>query len=129
MFNRVPSTGTIFSSSFVTCGEGVKLQLTSVAPGWFGLRSSSREFSAGRAKGRTRRWKRSMTTDPLFYRLFETSPETFFLLLGIPSDAAKEMAARYQYLAIEFKETSHRTDGVFLPKEPDLPLYFVEVQF
>jgi predicted transposase/invertase (TIGR01784 family) len=70
-----------------------------------------------------------MTTDPLFYRLFETSPETFFLLLGIPDDAAKEMAARYQYLAIEFKETSHRTDGVFLPKEPDLPLYFLEVQF
>jgi len=70
-----------------------------------------------------------MTTDPLFYRLFETSPETFFLLLGISGDAAKEMAARYQYLAIEFKETSHRTDGVFLPKEPDLPLYFVEVQF
>jgi len=70
-----------------------------------------------------------MITDPLFYRLFETSPETFFLLLGIPGDAAKEMAARYQYLAIEFKETSHRTDGVFLPKEPDLPLYFLEVQF
>ena len=70
-----------------------------------------------------------MITDPLFYRLFETSPDTFFLLLGIPGDAAKAMAARYQYLAIEFKETSHRTDGVFLPKEPDLPLYFLEVQF
>ncbi|HEX3147110.1 MAG TPA: DUF2887 domain-containing protein [Gemmataceae bacterium] len=70
-----------------------------------------------------------MTTDPLFYRLFETSPETFFLLLGLPSDAAKEMAAHYQYLAIEFKETSPRTDGVFLPKEPGLPLYFLEVQF
>ena len=70
-----------------------------------------------------------MITDPLFCRLFETSPETFFLLLGLPSDASKEMAARYQYLAIEFKETSHRTDGVFLPKEPDLPLYFVEIQF
>ena len=39
------------------------------------------------------------------------------------------MAARYKYLAIEFKETSHRTDGVFLPNEPKLPLYFVEVQF
>jgi predicted transposase/invertase (TIGR01784 family) len=70
-----------------------------------------------------------MITDPLFYRLFETSPETFFLLFGISEDAAKEMAARYQYLAIEFKETSHRTDGVFLPNEPKLPLYFVEVQF
>jgi predicted transposase/invertase (TIGR01784 family) len=70
-----------------------------------------------------------MITDPLFYRLFETSPETFFLLLGLSADAAKEMAARYQYLAIEFKETSHRTDGVFMPKEQGLPLYFLEVQF
>src|SRR4051794_32594099 len=49
----------------------------------------------------------SMITDPIFYRLFETSPETFFLLLGMPADAASEMAARYQYQAIEFKETSH----------------------
>jgi predicted transposase/invertase (TIGR01784 family) len=71
----------------------------------------------------------AMITDSLFYRLFETSPETFFLLLGMPADAAQKMAARYQFLAIEFKETSHRTDGVFLPKEVDMPLYFVEVQF
>src|SRR3954465_4875395 len=70
-----------------------------------------------------------MITDPLFYRLFETSPETFFLLLGMPAEAAIAMAARYQYQAIEFKETSHRTDGVFLPKEPGLPIYFLEVQF
>jgi len=70
-----------------------------------------------------------MITDPLFYRLFETSPETFFLLLGMSADSAREMAARYQYQAIEFKETSHRSDGVFLPKEPGLPLYFLEVQF
>src|SRR3954471_13249355 len=73
-------------------------------------------------------WQR-MITDPLFYRLFETSPETFFLLLGLSSDAAREMAANYQYQAIEFKETSHRVDGIFLPKEPGLPLYFLEVQF
>ena len=70
-----------------------------------------------------------MITDPLFYRLFETSPETFFLLLGLSTDAAQEMAARYQYQAIEFKETAHRVDGVFLPKEAGLPLYFLEVQF
>src|SRR6478735_2699997 len=70
-----------------------------------------------------------MITDPIFYRLFETSPETFFLLLGMPAEAASDMAARYQYQAIEFKETSHRTDGVFLPTEPGLPLYFLEVQF
>jgi len=70
-----------------------------------------------------------MITDPLFYRLFETSPETFFLLLGMAPDAARAMAARYEYQAIEFKETAHRTDGVFLPKEPSLPIYFLEVQF
>jgi predicted transposase/invertase (TIGR01784 family) len=70
-----------------------------------------------------------MITDPLFYRLFETSPETIFLLLGMPQDAAQAMAAWYEYQAIELKETSHRTDGVFLPKEPGLPIYFLEVQF
>ncbi len=70
-----------------------------------------------------------MITDPLFYRLFETTPDTFFLLLGLSADEAKQMAARYQYQAIEFKETSHRADGVFLPKESGLPLYFLEVQF
>jgi predicted transposase/invertase (TIGR01784 family) len=70
-----------------------------------------------------------MITDPLFYRLFETSPETFFLLLGMPEIAAREMAAHYQFQAVEFKETSHRADGVFLPTEPGLPLYFLEVQF
>src|SRR5438552_7783514 len=70
-----------------------------------------------------------MITDPIFYRLFATSPETFFLVLGMPDDMAREMAARYEYEAIEFKETAHRSDGVFRPKEPGLPLYFLEVQF
>ncbi len=70
-----------------------------------------------------------MITDPIFYRLFETSPETFFLLLGMAADSASAMAARYQYLALEFKETSRRVDGVFEPKEPGLPVYFLEVQF
>ena len=70
-----------------------------------------------------------MITDPLFYRLFATSPETFFLLLGMSPESSREMAARYQYEALEFKETSHRADGVFRPKEAGLPLYFLEVQF
>jgi predicted transposase/invertase (TIGR01784 family) len=68
-------------------------------------------------------------TDPLFYRLFETSPETFFLLLGWSADAARELAQRYQYQALEFKETAFRSDGVFQPTEPGLPVYFLEVQF
>jgi predicted transposase/invertase (TIGR01784 family) len=70
-----------------------------------------------------------MITDPIFYRLFATSPETFFLVLGMSNDVAREMAAKYQYEALEFKETAHRVDGVFRPKEPGLPLYFLEVQF
>ena len=70
-----------------------------------------------------------MITDPIFYRLFEVSPETLFLLLGMSPDAARAMAERYEYQAIEFKQTSHRADGVFLPKETGLPLYFLEVQF
>ena len=70
-----------------------------------------------------------MITDPLFYRLFETCPETLFLLLGMPCGTAADMAARYGYTALEFKETSHRVDGVFLPHEAGLPLYFLEVQF
>jgi predicted transposase/invertase (TIGR01784 family) len=70
-----------------------------------------------------------MKTDSLFYRLFETSPETFFLLLGMPVDEAKATAERYQYVALEFKETAYRADGIFLPREPNLPLYFLEVQF
>ncbi len=70
-----------------------------------------------------------MISDPVFYRLFAASPETFFLLLGMAMEDALAMAARYQFEALEFKETSHRLDGVFLPKEQGLPLYFLEIQF
>jgi predicted transposase/invertase (TIGR01784 family) len=70
-----------------------------------------------------------MITDPLFYRLFQTNPETFFLVLGLDPASAREMAARYEYEALEFKETAQRVDGVFRPREPGLPLYFLEVQF
>jgi predicted transposase/invertase (TIGR01784 family) len=67
-------------------------------------------------------------TDAVFYQFFATSPETFFLLLGLPFDSAREMSTRYVYEALEFKETSHRTDGVFRPMEPGLPIYFLEMQ-
>ncbi len=70
-----------------------------------------------------------MITDPIFYRLFETSPETFFLLLGMSPDSARQTAAHYKYEALEFKETAHRSDGIFRPTAPGLPLYFLEVQF
>ncbi len=51
------------------------------------------------------------------------------MLLGMSVEVANETAARYQFQAIEFKETAHRADGVFLPKEAGLPVYFLEVQF
>jgi len=70
-----------------------------------------------------------MITDPIFYRLFETSPETFFLLLGMSPDSARQTAAQYKYEALEFKETAHRSDGIFPPTAPGLPVYFLEVQF
>ncbi len=70
-----------------------------------------------------------MITDPVFYELFLTSPETFFLILGLSPEAARETSGRYRYEAIEFKATSQRLDGVFLPRSPDLPVYFVETQF
>lgn len=70
-----------------------------------------------------------MVTDALFYRLFEISPETLFVIDGKSADAARELAAAYEFGAVEFKETSHRADGIFRPKESGLPLYVVEVQF
>jgi predicted transposase YdaD len=70
-----------------------------------------------------------MVTDPLFYRLFKSNPETFFLLLGMDAASARAAAAKYEFEAIEFKETSHRVDGVFRPKEAGLLLYVLEVQF
>jgi predicted transposase YdaD len=74
-------------------------------------------------------YNRWMITDPIFYRVFKSNPETFFLLLGMDLVAARETAARYEFDAVEFKETSHRADGVFCPREPGLPVYFLEVQF
>ncbi|MCE9534310.1 MAG: Rpn family recombination-promoting nuclease/putative transposase [Planctomycetes bacterium] len=70
-----------------------------------------------------------MKTDSLFYRLFESNSETFFLLLGMSVEEATESAAHYEYHALELKDTSQRVDGVFLPKEAVLPVCFLEVQF
>ena len=69
-----------------------------------------------------------MKTDSIFYRLFTVSPETFFLMLGMPAAQAAETAARYDFEALEFKETSHRADGVFRPAETTSTVYFLEVQ-
>lgn len=70
-----------------------------------------------------------MITDPLFYQIFETVPETFFELIGMSQEEAREIASKYQFQAIEFKETSHRSDGVFMPKVSGERVYFLEVQY
>jgi len=70
-----------------------------------------------------------MVTDSLFYRLFETSPETLFLALGMPLDEAQATAAKYRFLAVEFKKAAHRADGVLQPKETGWPAYFLEIQY
>lgn len=70
-----------------------------------------------------------MVADPIYYQLFKMSPETFFLLLGMSHDAARQLADRYQFQAVEFKKTSRRADGVFLPRELEDKVYFLEIQF
>jgi predicted transposase/invertase (TIGR01784 family) len=64
-----------------------------------------------------------MKTDAIFYQLFQTLPDLFFKLAGIPySDS-------YQFQAVELKQTAFRLDGLFVSKDAELPLIFVEVQF
>jgi predicted transposase/invertase (TIGR01784 family) len=68
-----------------------------------------------------------MKTDSLFYRLFQTLPKLFFDLIGLPSLPAEQ----YRFHSVELKQTALRLDGLFKPPEdrPDLPLFFIEVQF
>jgi predicted transposase/invertase (TIGR01784 family) len=61
-------------------------------------------------------------TDSLFYRIFQTLPESFFDLIG-------QSPQGYQFRSVEIKQTAFRVDGVFLPDTPAQPIYFVEVQF
>ena len=68
-----------------------------------------------------------MKTDTLFYQLFQEFPSIFFELIGQPGTQANA----YQFTSIELKQVAFRLDGLFLPSpdEPNLPIYFVEVQF
>ncbi len=64
-----------------------------------------------------------MKTDAIFYQLFQTLPDLFFKLAGIPySDS-------YRFQAVELKQTAFRLDGLFVSKDAELPLIFIEVQF
>jgi predicted transposase/invertase (TIGR01784 family) len=66
-----------------------------------------------------------MRTDTIFYQLFQTFPTLLFELVGLPP----ETADGYQFLSAEVKEKSFRFDGIFLPDQPENPIWFVEVQF
>jgi predicted transposase/invertase (TIGR01784 family) len=66
-------------------------------------------------------------TDPIFYRLFQTFPSTFFELIGrSPSEAIA-----YEFRSVEIKQTALRIDGVFIPMlgSDQQPILFAEVQF
>ena len=65
-----------------------------------------------------------METDSFFYQLLKQLPQTLFELLDLPA----ELARTYRFDSVELKK-SLRIDGLFLPTKPNLPLYFVEVQF
>lgn len=65
-----------------------------------------------------------METDSFFCQLLKQLPQTLFELLGLPP----ERAAAYRFDSVELKK-SLRIDGLFVPTESSLPLYFVEVQF
>ncbi|MBD2290609.1 MAG: Rpn family recombination-promoting nuclease/putative transposase [Microcystis sp.] len=66
-----------------------------------------------------------MKRDSIFYRLFETFPESFFDLLNLPPETVNH----YQFSSLEVKQLAFRLDGVFLPDNLNDPIYFVEVQF
>ena len=55
-----------------------------------------------------------MKSDPLFFHLFKNLPSSFFRLVGRREADAK----RYKFLAIEYKATAVRLDGVFFPTIP-----------
>jgi predicted transposase/invertase (TIGR01784 family) len=68
-----------------------------------------------------------MKTDSLFYRLFQTYPSLLFELIEYDLRSPQD----YRFRSVEVKQTAFRLDGVFVPPDnyPDLPLFFIEVQF
>ncbi len=65
-----------------------------------------------------------METDDFFYRLLKQLPGTVFELIGLPASRSRA----YRFDSVEVKK-SLRIDGLYLPKRPNLPLLFVEIQF
>ena len=68
-----------------------------------------------------------MKTDPIFYRLFQEYPSSFFELIG----ESPNLVDAYKFDSFEVKQTAFRIDGLFIPKASNLSqkLYFIEVQF
>lgn len=68
-----------------------------------------------------------MRRDPLFYKLFQQSPDLLFQLINQEPDNA----ANYRFDSVAVKEPKFEIDGVFLPPESADPgvVYFCEVQF
>ena len=66
-----------------------------------------------------------MKTDHIFYRIFKQLPQTLFQLIG----EAEINLSNYRFESVEVKETSSIIDGVLLPNNSELPVYFTEVQF
>lgn len=67
-----------------------------------------------------------MKTDSIFYKVFQTAPETFFELIG----ETDPRTVNYAFGSQEVKQTSFRMDGIFLPppRLPGFPIFFVEAQ-
>lgn len=57
----------------------------------------------------------------------QTLPRLFFDLIGLSTLPAEQ----YRFHSVELKQTALRLDGLFNPPEdrPDLPVFFIEVQF
>jgi predicted transposase/invertase (TIGR01784 family) len=85
-----------------------------------------RPMWGGKSLDSQRRWfiVSKMETDSFFCQLLQRLPETLFELLGLPGEQARD----YVFDSVEIKK-SLRIDGLFRPKRPPLPAYFVEVKF
>ena len=66
-----------------------------------------------------------MQSDSLFYRIFQSSPQVFFELIG----ASLPQSGLYSMVSQEVKQTRFQIDGILLPhhRRSDLPIYFLEV--
>jgi predicted transposase/invertase (TIGR01784 family) len=67
-----------------------------------------------------------LKTDSIFYRIFQSSPEILFELLG----QSPELAQGREFGSVEIKQVAFRLDGVLFPSPDalDQTIWFIEVQ-